>query len=141
MLMLLVSTASEVLCPADIIERGNASSRSLSALPNAATRRRRQGPADGLAADARIDAAAAVKAALRICVVEVVQDAGHLHALVLVELMFELRVHAEPWLNIRYLPTMPLEFAKPCGKRALVELSSRRDVSAPLADTTTARAF
>ncbi len=36
---------------------------------------------------------------------------------------------------------MPLEFARPCGKRGLAELSSKRAVSAPLAHNTTARAF
>ena len=52
---------------------------------------------DGLRADARVDAAAAVEAALRIGVVEIVHDARDLHALVLVQLVLEhaLRARAE----------------------------------------------
>ena len=41
-------------------------------------------------------------------------------------------------LNIRYLPTTPLEFARPWGNCDDVELRSSRGVSAPLAHTTTA---
>jgi len=40
-------------------------------------------------------------------------------------------------LNMRCLPTMPLEFASPCGKRLDLELSSSLGVSAPFAQTTT----
>jgi len=42
---------------------------------------------------------------------------------------------------IRYLPTMPLELARPCGKRPDLDNSSRRGVSVPLADRTTHLAF
>src|SRR6478736_288206 len=42
---------------------------------------------------------------------------------------------------IRYLPTMPLELARPCWKRLDLESSSRRGVSVPLADSTTHLAF
>src|SRR5439155_7250278 len=46
---------------------------------------------------------------------------------------------AEPApFHIMFLPTKPLEFARPSGKRFDLELSSRRGVSAPLAHTTTA---
>ncbi|MND03766.1 hypothetical protein D3C83_237430 [compost metagenome] len=41
-------------------------------------------------------------------------------------------------MNIRCLPTTPLEFANPSGKRFDFELSSSRGVSAPLAESTTA---
>ena len=43
-------------------------------------------------------------------------------------------------LNIRYLPTLPLELARPLGNRLDCDKSNRRGVSAPLAETTTARA-
>ena len=44
-------------------------------------------------------------------------------------------------LHIRCLPSIPLEFARPSGKRFDFELKSRRGVSAPLAHNTTAFAF
>ena len=88
--MLFVSTGSEVPWPATSIERGNSSSRALYSLPHDGPfQRRPQRPDHRLRADARIEAAAAVEAALRIGVVEVVQDARDLHALVLVELVLE----------------------------------------------------
>ncbi len=46
-----------------------------------------------------------------------------------------------PWLNIRCLPTMPLELARPCAAAGVAEFSSSRGVSPPFAHTTTARAF
>ena len=49
-------------------------------------------PRRGLRPDARVEPAAAVVAALRIRIVEIVQDARDLHALVLVQLVLE---HAE----------------------------------------------
>jgi hypothetical protein len=41
-------------------------------------------------------------------------------------------------LNIRFLPTMPLEFARPSGKRADSDSNNSRGVSAPFALSTTA---
>src|SRR5687768_4331149 len=43
-------------------------------------------------------------------------------------------------LNMRCLPTMPLLFARPFGKRFDDDMKSRRGVSAPLAHRNTARA-
>src|SRR6185503_14318296 len=43
-----------------------------------------------------------------------------------------------PPLNIRYLPTAPLELARPCGNRFDLEFNNSRGVSAPLAQTKTA---
>src|SRR5437763_1273376 len=43
-----------------------------------------------------------------------------------------------PEFNIRYLPTRPLEFARPSGNCLLADRSSSRGVSAPFAQTTTA---
>ena len=48
---------------------------------------------------------------------------------------------AAPPLNMRYFPTSPLEFASPFGNRFDFEIRSRRGVSAPLAQRTTALAF
>jgi hypothetical protein len=45
-----------------------------------------------------------------------------------------------PVESVRYLPTSPLEFASPFGKRDDVELSSSRADSQQLAATTTIRA-
>src|SRR5450631_1683463 len=50
---------------------------------------RGHGPQRRLRIDARIDAAAAVEPTLRVGVVKIVQDAGHLHALILVQVVFE----------------------------------------------------
>ena len=70
--------------------RGNSFKRALNALPHdgpvgrGANRPRRR-----LRPDPRVEASAAVVAALRIRIVEVVQDARDLHALVLVQLVLE----------------------------------------------------
>ena len=45
-----------------------------------------------------------------------------------------------PPLNIKYLPTTPLELASPFGKRFDLETRSSFAVSAPLAHSTTALA-
>src|SRR6478672_4634642 len=44
-------------------------------------------------------------------------------------------------LNIRYFPTLPLEFARPFGNNDDFDKNSRRGVSAPLAQSTTAFAL
>src|SRR5215813_11375928 len=43
--------------------------------------------------------------------------------------------------SIRYRPTTPLEFARPCGNCADFDINSRRADSPALADSTTAFAF
>ena len=84
------SSASDVPWQATCMVRGNSFRRALNALPHdgtlggGANRPRR-----GLRSDARIEASAAVVAALRIRIVEVVQDARDLHALVFVQLVLE----------------------------------------------------
>lgn len=45
-----------------------------------------------------------------------------------------------PVVSVRYLPTMPLELARPLGKRDERELSSNRADSQALAARTTTRA-
>src|SRR2546427_20162 len=45
-----------------------------------------------------------------------------------------------PVVSVMYLPTVPLEFARPFGNRDDLELSSRREVSRALAARTTALA-
>src|SRR5205823_12180179 len=42
-----------------------------------------------------------------------------------------------PVVSVMYLPTVPLEFARPFGNRDDLELSSRREVSRALAARTT----
>src|SRR5579871_6588709 len=49
-------------------------------------------------------------------------------------------IDSAPLSHIRFLPTRPLEFARPSGKRADFDMSSSRGVSTPLAQTTTFRA-
>ena len=88
--MLFDSTASEVPWQWTCMLRG----KLLQALlERAAPRRALAGganrPRRGLRPDARIESAAAVVAPLRIRVVEVVQDARDLHALVFVQLVLE----------------------------------------------------
>ena len=95
MLTLLLAIASEVQCPPP-----SSIAEMLRAVPCSRAPQRGNSPPpasaqpDRLRAHARIDAAAAVKPALRVGIIEIVHDARHLHALVLVELMLELRVHA-----------------------------------------------
>jgi hypothetical protein len=45
-----------------------------------------------------------------------------------------------PVVSVRYLPTVPLELARPCGKRGDFELSRIRADSQALAASTTTRA-
>src|SRR4051812_24864775 len=46
-----------------------------------------------------------------------------------------------PVVSVRYLPTVPLEFASPCGNLEDVEFSRMRADSQALAASTTIRAF
>ena len=95
MLTLLDSSGSEVVCPVEAMARGNASSRALNSRPIAADRRPQSSAQQRrLRIDARIDAAAAIEPAFRIGIVEIMQDASHLHALVLVQFMLEHALHA-----------------------------------------------
>ena len=85
------SSGSDVLWRGDLHAcAGTPSSSALNALPHdGPSAAVRIAHAVGLRPDARVESAAAVEAALRVRVVEVVQDARDLHALVLVQLVLE----------------------------------------------------
>ena len=92
--------------------------------------------------DARVEAAAAVVAALRIGVVEIVHDARDLHALVFVQLVLEDAERTRVVVEHEVLADQAARIRQAVGKlRAFADISSRRGVSAPLAHTTTARAL
>ena len=117
MLTLLVSSGSEVECPAahhgtrkclDPRLEVGAPARQFAAA--------RHGPDRRLRIDSSVDAAAAVEAALRVGVVEIMHDARHLHALVLVELMLEHRVRRRALVEHEVLAHHPAGVRQPLGK-------------------------
>ena len=69
--------------------RGNSRRRALNSRPRTVRRRGPNRPPRRLRPDPRVEAAAAIEPALGIRVVEVVDDARHLHALVFVQLVLE----------------------------------------------------
>jgi len=59
---------------------------------------------------------------------------------VAVERLVDIAVAVGIGVNIRFLPTWPLELARPLGKRPDTELSSSRGVPTPLQATMTTSA-
>src|SRR5450631_367453 len=63
----------------------------------------RERPADGLGSHACIDTPATVKSALRVSIVKIMKNSSHLHALVFVQFMLELRVNLRPLIEHQVL--------------------------------------